>query len=169
MIIIKIIILQIIIIIIIMIIIIKIIMLIIIKIITKTIIIIIIIIIIVIIIIIIFIPIAIETMGQICSKHHLFYRSLVVAFQSQLVTHESLHSYSSDCLLLCNDTLQSVFVARLVLFKTMILTKRVWLLHISHHWYSNLRVGILISATIYCFVTYNEVCIHSWHIRCRAR
>ena len=68
-------------------------------------------------------------MGPIDSKAlSFFYRSLVIAFQSQLVTHENLHSYFSDCLLLYNDIMQCVFVARLVLFRTMILIKQVWLL-----------------------------------------
>ena len=68
--------------------------------------------------------IVIEIMGPIVSKSLSFCRSLVVIFLSTLATHENLHSYFSDCLLLCNDTMKYemckyVFVARLVLSKIM--------------------------------------------------
>ena len=38
---------------------------------------------------------------------------------SATTDNEDLHSYFSDCLLLCNDTMQCVFVIRLVLSKTV--------------------------------------------------
>ena len=42
-----------------------------------------------------------------------------MAFQSLLITHESLYSYFSDCLMLCNDTMQWTFAACWVLSNTI--------------------------------------------------
>ena len=96
-----------------------------------------------------FIPIAIETMGSIGSKASSFLQEL----DRRLSVTTGNPRESAFLFLRLSVALQCVFVGRLVLFRTMILIKRVWLSSISHHWYNNPRVSILISATVYCFAT----------------